>query len=207
MSIIVAFTSGNTGCVATDSQQTELKTRVPDFNAVKSKRIAHDLVVGYAGHTVACEWIIGDATKHFHVSDKNFVDKFYGVLNEATMRFHAKYFNNSRQDGKFYNSFLVVGYTDNGLPMILTYGTATSYQVLASVPIDNSPITFAFLPPPPDDIDPEICSTIATETIKECAPDYPIHRIADIVIQKVADQSQWCGGKTQILEIQNHLQV
>lgn len=203
MSIIFAFVSKNGGCIATDSQRTDLKTNKPYFDAIKSKRIAHDLVVGYAGHSEPCEAILTEAIKLFSPSEQNFVGKFYQALEYATASFNKTHYNIGREDGKFFSTFLIVGYNGDGSTMAIVYGTATKYKIYGYTPIDNSPITFGFIPP--DDVDTKTCTTIAIDTIRECTPNYSFHRMSDISVQKVVALSKWCGGETQILKISNHL--
>lgn len=196
MSIVFAFANKKSGCIATDSQRIELTTGKVEYNAIKSRRISKDIVVGYAGHSEPCEAIVKEATKSFLIQNNKLAWKFALLLEKAQNDFSKKYYNNS--GGDFFLNFLTVGPNGDRAMMILIYGTVTGYQLLSPAQ-SELPIQFSFIPP--SDVDREICTKIAIESIKESAPGYSLEEIADRAVQRVIGLSQWCGGKTQILTV------
>lgn len=201
MSIVFAFANKTCGCIATDSQRTNLQTGEVEHDAIKSRRIAENIAVGYAGHGEPCEIIAEDALKSFNSScgTNKLAWKFALSIEAELKKFNSTYYNSA--GGNFFLNFLTVGPNGDGTMMILLYGTVTGFKLLSPVQ-SELPVQFSFISP--DDVDKETCAKIAIESIMEAAPDYSLEKIADKAVQQVSVLSKWCGGKTQILTVDSH---
>ena len=194
MSVVVAVTSESNGCLATDSQETNLETLGSSFTRPKSLRVTEHLVVGYVGHSDPCEAIATLAKKiHSAKQGNSNIDCFLESIRSAIDLTKLQYGQNCLNS--YYTTFIIVGMNDDNNPTILVYGTASNFRPY-SAQRDKNGISKVVLPP--EDVDMDIANSIAkAEMTKDTASHLDQYAIR--VVSKISQLSQYCGGEPRTL--------
>lgn len=198
MSIVLAICRAGQGCIATDSQETNLNTGNTTYDAVKSCCITDGLIVGFAGHSKPCQRVLERAILiHQKVrSNDNMVTKFAVSLNDAAqfiqLEYGLEYFKQHKA------SFLIIGPYTTNLPLIIRCGTDTRFQ---PVPVAQDNTAFYSTLLNPEDISYEQCITISNRLQQEYGEKLALPELASLIIRTISQQSKYCGGEPQILPI------
>lgn len=197
MSIIIALVDANNGYIVTDSQRTNLQTGNAEHGFTKFQKITKKLLVGYGGHTDACEQImewavkIHDAVHKESSSILEFIEDIKSGIQVLQLQRGSNCLN-----GLNY-SFLIVGLNEAQRMDIMCFGT---YTCFLPVRFDSHPngVKVAFLPP--DDISYQDCLKKYNLVINASKDSCNLATIGEQLVIEIADASQYCDNTVQILQ-------
>lgn len=202
MSIILGLIRQGIGCIATDSQMTNLTTGQAEFGTVKSKMILPGLIVGYSGHVEPCQQVLNEAIAVHNVTSKDntnalaFTKSLISAFKIAELKYGIDVLD------KNVINFLVVGQNQLISPIMILCGSMTNYQI---VPVQPSATCTQRTCLPPADMSYQECLDIINNSLDTYQEEKSLPWIADEIIKKISLRSQFCGGATQVLTVEGLL--